>query len=130
MATVIAEPIGTHPFLNWTVNGQVVSTANPYTFVVDKDIELVGNFEGTGVDEAAEQRVSVSPNPTKNTVNIECENMKGVAVYTIDGRMAKTYDGLNANAFTLDMSDVPQGIYILRVETREGTVINRKIIKE
>lgn len=129
-ATVIAEPFEGNFFLNWTVNGQVVSTANPYTFVVDKDIELVGNFQGTGVDEAAEQRVSVSPNPTKNTVNIGCENMKGVSVYTLDGRMAKTYDGLNANAFTLDMSDVPQGIYILRVETREGAVVNRRIVKE
>ena len=130
VATVLAEPIGDNLFLGWMVNGQVVSTANPYSFLVEEDIELVANFQGTGVDEAAEQRVSVSPNPTKNMVNIECENMKGIAVYTIDGRMAKTYDGLNADVFTLDMSDVPPGIYVLRVETREGTVINRKIIKK
>lgn len=130
VATVLAEPIGDNLFLGWMVNGQVVSTANPYSFLVEEDIELVANFQGTGVGEASEQRVSVSPNPTKDLVVVECENLKGISVYTLDGRMTKTNNGLNADVFTLDMSDVPQGIYVLRVETREGTVINRKIIKK
>jgi len=34
-----------YTFLNWTVNGAVVSTANPYTFTVTKDTALVANFE-------------------------------------------------------------------------------------
>ncbi len=33
-----------HTFENWTVNGRVVSTENPYTFKAEKDVELVANF--------------------------------------------------------------------------------------
>lgn len=130
VATVVAEPIGDHPFLNWTANGQVVSTANPYTFVVEGDIELVANFYGTGVNEETEQKVTVSPNPTKGFVNIECENMKDIAICSLDGRVVKTYSELNTNAFTLDMTGLSKGIYILHIKLMNETIINKKIIKE
>lgn len=130
VAIVQADTIGDHPFLYWVVNNQIVSYDNPYTFVVEEDMELVAYFKGTGVDEETVQKITISPNPTKNTVNIECENMKGVAVYALDGRIVKAYGELNANAFTLDMSGLSQGIYILRVETQDGAVVNRKVIKE
>jgi len=129
IATVFAEPIGDHSFMSWTVNGHVVSTANPYTFMVEGDMELVANFYGTGVDEETEQKVTLSPNPTKNHVNIECDNMKGVTLCTLEGRIARTYES-DGETFTMDMTSLPHGIYILRIETKEGVVVNKKIIKE
>ena len=36
-------------FLNWTVNGNVVSSANPYTFTVSANTALVANFEAEPV---------------------------------------------------------------------------------
>ncbi|MBR5324304.1 MAG: SUMF1/EgtB/PvdO family nonheme iron enzyme [Muribaculaceae bacterium] len=43
--TLTAQPIEGYKFSNWTVNGVVVSTLNPYTTNVTDDIEFVANFE-------------------------------------------------------------------------------------
>ena len=41
-----ATPNDGYLFKNWTKNGVVVSTENPYSFTVTEDIELVANFDG------------------------------------------------------------------------------------
>ena len=128
-ATLQAVPNEGCAFRNWTINGQVVSTANPYTLVVENGMEIVANFSGVGIDEDIENKIAISPNPAKDLVNIECENMKGIMLYTMDGRVARTYK-LNTDAFTLDMTGMSKGIYVLRIETNAGVVINRKIVKE
>ena len=130
IATILAEPIGDHPFINWTSNGQVISTANPYTFAVEDDVELVANFYGTGVDEELERQILVSPNPTKGEVIVEGVIMKSMVVFTMDGRVSRVYEGLNTDAVSLDFKDLPQGVYMLRITTQNGAVINKKIIKE
>ena len=44
-ATLTATPAEGYKFLNWTVGDSIVSTENPYSFVVTADIALVANFE-------------------------------------------------------------------------------------
>ncbi len=48
--TLIATASAGYTFINWTENGEVVSTVNPYTFTVTGDRELVANFEALGED--------------------------------------------------------------------------------
>ena len=43
--TLTATPDAGYQFVNWTVDGAEVSTANPYTFTADADVEVVANFE-------------------------------------------------------------------------------------
>ena len=43
--TLIATPNEGYKFVNWTVNGEVVSTANPYTATITANTEFVANFE-------------------------------------------------------------------------------------
>lgn len=45
-ATLTATPNDGYLFKNWTKNGVVVSTENPYSFTVTEDVELVANFDG------------------------------------------------------------------------------------
>ena len=45
-ATLTATPNKGYQFKNWTKNGAVVSTVNPYSFTVTEDVELVANFDG------------------------------------------------------------------------------------
>ena len=42
--TVAATPNANYRFVNWTIGGNVVSTANPYTFMVTDDITITANF--------------------------------------------------------------------------------------
>lgn len=43
--TLTATPASGYQFKNWTKGGNVVSTANPYTFTVEEAASIVGNFE-------------------------------------------------------------------------------------
>lgn len=43
--TLTATPASGYQFKNWTKGGEVVSTANPYTFTVEEAVSIVGNFE-------------------------------------------------------------------------------------
>ncbi len=42
--TLTATPNEGYGFVNWTVNGEVVSTKNPYTATITEDIEIKANF--------------------------------------------------------------------------------------
>ncbi|GAB1404484.1 hypothetical protein MASR1M74_16630 [Lentimicrobium sp.] len=44
-ATLIATPAVGYEFVNWTENGDVVSTDSEYTFTVTSNRTLVANFE-------------------------------------------------------------------------------------
>ena len=43
--TLTATPATGFQFKNWTKGGEVISTANPYTFTVEEAVSIVGNFE-------------------------------------------------------------------------------------
>ena len=43
--TLTATPAEGYYFVNWTVNGEVVSTENSYTATITEDIEFVANFK-------------------------------------------------------------------------------------
>ena len=43
--TLTATPADGYKFINWTVGGAEVSTANPYTFTAEADVTVVANFE-------------------------------------------------------------------------------------
>ena len=43
--TLTATPADGYKFVNWTVGGAEVSTANPYTFTAEEDVTVAANFE-------------------------------------------------------------------------------------
>ena len=45
--TLTATPADGYKFVNWTVGGAEVSTANPYTFTAEEDVTVTANFEET-----------------------------------------------------------------------------------
>ena len=44
VVTFTANPRYGYRFVNWTINGKVVSTKNPYSVTITEPVELVGNF--------------------------------------------------------------------------------------
>ena len=127
--TVKAEPKNGSAFRHWTINGQVVSTANPFTFIVSHDVEIVAHFSGTGVGEEAERMVVVAPNPARNRVRIECEGMRQLEFCTMEGRSVATHGHLE-DVHELDLSGLAKGIYILRIHLENGLVVTKKLVKE
>ena len=72
--------------------------------------------------------VNVYPNPAKDYIYIDLpeEKIKSVSLYNVLGVLLKEQ---KSNAASVDISSLPQGMYLLSIETEEK-VITKKIVKE
>ena len=87
--------------------------------------ELHVYYSPTGMGEN-EAQVKVYPNPTKHFVTVEAENMTEVSVYNLLGQcvMQKKAEGSQT---TIDLQNVSEGLYLLRVKTENGIIISKRI---
>jgi hypothetical protein len=74
--------------------------------------------------------ISLYPNPVTNTLIINAASMKAakIELYNISGALVftKIFDG---NQMQIDMSGVPSGIYIIRINDGEKSIL-RKVVKK
>ena len=75
--------------------------------------------------------ISLFPNPAKDVINVVVPaNKKGVAsIIAVDGKTVKSNINIVQNNNTINVSALPHGFYILKIETADGTEMNR-FIKE
>ena len=78
----------------------------------------------TGVNEADNDGIVVSPNPTIGLVRIEGACVAEVKVHNILGQMVKTIQSAN----TFSISGLPAGLYLLRITDGEGATVTRRIV--
>ncbi|HLP65062.1 DUF7619 domain-containing protein [Flavobacterium sp.] len=78
---------------------------------------------------ATDYSVVIAPNPTKNSINVNCNNtIKSIELYDVQGRVLMTQLA-NDSQSSVDVSNYTNGIYFVKVTTENGTKIE-KIIKE
>lgn len=93
------------------------------------NMHVVMNVTGIAlsVDEFSISRVSILPNPASDYITIELHpsnSITAVEIYSITGQLV--YKSLNNNR--LDISNLENGIYMMRVETTNG-ISSKKLIK-
>jgi hypothetical protein len=80
-------------------------------------------------DVQADASISVYPNPTKNSININCShNIKSIQLYDVQGRLLQTHL-IGENKTTLDISNQSNGVYFIKVISDKGIGV-QKIVKE
>lgn len=87
-----------------------------------------------GSDYVVEEEMSVSknrlglyPNPSKNEIYIgelDADSCEEIMIFDMTGRMMKHFN----NDIRFDVSDLPDGLYIMRVVTEEGRSYNEKFM--
>lgn len=76
-------------------------------------------YDPTGLGESIAHKVSLFPNPTKDSFTIEGEDLQKVMVYNTVGQMV--YSGsCQGNSAVINLSDVESGLYMVRVITANG----------
>jgi hypothetical protein len=87
----------------------------------------------TGIYATPIAAAKVSPNPTQHSVLVQLKNsntyLKQIAIIDLTGRMVGMYNIDNENQTTVDFQNFDKGIYLLKIITNEGIIIER-IIKE
>jgi hypothetical protein len=86
------------------------------------DIEISDNI--VGINTVSDIAVNVYPNPANNIINVEGEGIQNVQILDINGRTV-----MNANAGSIDISRLANGIYFVRAIATEG-VSTVKIVKK
>jgi hypothetical protein len=86
--------------------------------------------QSSAVQEGAEARVSVSPNPSADGVfwiKSESAVLESAVVFDVLGHPLRSQIA-NGNPIQLDVSDFPQGLYFLQIRTTDGECL-RKVWK-
>jgi methionine-rich copper-binding protein CopC len=79
----------------------------------------------TGLDnETANQNISVMPNPVENMLTIQTEGFISAELYDIAGVKVA-----NGNTTTMNISELPAGVYILNVNSTNGN-FKKQIVKK
>ncbi len=69
--------------------------------------------------------IAIYPNPSAGSFTIQCEGMRQIEVYSIDGRLVKS---ISVNASQYLIEGLKNGIYLLKISSDKGSIV-RKIVK-
>lgn len=72
-------------------------------------------------------KVSVYPNPVKNILHINGNNIKTVEVYSVNGQHIVTQ---NSNTENVDVSTLESGMYFLNITSINGHTVVKKFVKQ
>ena len=81
-------------------------------------------YSPTEVKENEASALKLYPNPVRQSLNIEADEMTHVAVYDLLGQMLY-YRDVEGNALTINASDWKEGVYLVKVQTSDGQLIRR-----
>ena len=89
----------------------------------------------TPMDTDNDATLSVYPNPTEDILFVELRGGAGIAkmaLYDLQGRVVGTRFIASATgaSATVNMRDIPAGVYVLRVTDTDGKEYHQKIVRK
>ena len=96
----------------------------PHALYWDYFTNFVEDCNAVGENEA-EDLVHIYPNPTTGWINIDLDDITDIEVYDITGQKILQDNQTQC----IDLSDQPNGVYLLRITTKERT-IEKELIKQ
>ena len=125
VVTLTATPDANFGFVNWT--GDLSGTTNPITIIMSDDKNVTANFSTTAsINEFDKLSLKIYPNPVSSVLNIVMKSeIKSVEIFNLIGKRVLQFTNKKIN-----ISQLPTGLYILKIETVNGSIGTRKIMKK
>ena len=99
-------------------------------YITRFDTALIQDTTGIIEVKQNEGEINVYPNPANETVTITANNIKEIVVSNLLGEVVQSLKfKVQSSSATIDISKLPQGIYLLRVQTNNGWRVG-KVLKE
>ncbi len=127
------EGVGTNQELAYEVSHDLYFTESGTALVEEQDVEIevVMTMDDTSTEHIdASEMVRLLPNPATDMVRVESDSgIRSVSV--IDIRGATYYEAIEGGSqnVKIPVSDLPAGVYVVRIEVENGQVITRRLIK-
>jgi len=93
------------------------------------DITVKGDIEESA---KSFSRINVYPNPSSDLVTISSDNgadLNWLNVFSLDGKLMKTINRIDANEVSFDVSDFEKGLYIIKASSNTNTYSTKMIKK-
>jgi uncharacterized repeat protein (TIGR01451 family) len=118
---------------NTLVEGNTVSKKASiyfdYNAPVNTNMEITTFQTLSATVQEIDASISIYPNPTKGTININCNNtIQSVQLYDVQGRVLET-DIVNETSKVIDISNKAKGVYFFKILSDKGSKVE-KIIKD
>jgi hypothetical protein len=127
---------------NWTEHSfMVLPGRHTFTWRYTKDNSVNGGMDAVWIDyiklpyhldeidELAGLPLDIHPNPTTGQVTITGRDLKAAEVYNSLGQKVAMATG-EGDCITLDISNLPSGLYIVSITDGEGANYVKKVVKE
>lgn len=120
----LIEGIGTNhgSFMNWYVLSH--TALNQSLCYLENQVPLAsGGFfnacTATGVNSPEAPLIKISPNPSTGIFNLDFQEQFNFQVYDLFGKLV--LEGNGSGQTSIDLTDQPSGIYLLKVDSENGT---------
>jgi hypothetical protein len=110
-----------------TVDDVAYSTTNWTSIDAQTNFNTNCSGGGVGIDEEKVSKLKLHPNPVQHELFIETSELNIIEMIILDhsGRIVKSI--ANKNVKSINVSDLKEGVYILKLSTNKGASINRFI---
>jgi serine protease AprX len=83
--------------------------------------------QGVGIENTIDDKVKIYPNPATSMLYVEGEGLETISIYNLLGQQF-TEIRIKDHKTTIDLSNYPENVYILRIFTEKGESINKRVI--
>ncbi len=135
---LLGEFSGEDAHMVTSLSGQMFLTFSTNSSITDEGWEAYYYADWVGVEETPMNlEVKVFPVPVKEQLNISLKNSHTdwlkLDLISVNGKtiLSEEFHSIrNENLFTINTGDVPDGIYILRINTGEETQFKKIVIQQ
>jgi len=124
-----------YAFVDWTENGQTVSTSPSYAFAVSGNRDLTANFfYQVGVTATEKLKWQFYPNPSTGLINIigpgnDPVEIRSLTVQSVTGKIVwKKLQFVSNEKTVINLQNQPDGVYFIQLIVADGQNVARKIV--
>ena len=78
------------------------------------------------IDETASRQALVYPNPSRGDFTIQCEGMKLIEVFSMDGRLVKN---IQTESPVYQLRGLTNGTFLVKITTTDGVTVKKILIE-
>ena len=103
---------------------------------IKQDYQLLCGFDNADrslmtATETQKTQWNVYPNPASTSVEINYgSTIQTIVISNIKGESIRTFNNVNAQHLAIDINELPSGMYFIHATGTDGTILNRKLVKE